>query len=138
MINISTRQQTIYFTGDIGEYTINGQYLMMDDYITAIDVEVYVNTEQCLGFIHFEKPEFDNGEMRVSYNCDYTELPTLEKFFPILLEEFKLHLPSAFTLDLTDNVSSADTPVEVSEDPTEISETPEASEDSSSAEVSES
>lgn len=97
MINISNRQQTIYFTGDIGEYTINGQYLMMDDYITAIDVEVYDNTEQCLGFIHFEKPEFDNGGMRVSYNCDYAELPILEKFFPILLEEFKLHLPAAFT-----------------------------------------
>lgn len=140
MISTFNKQQTVSFTGDIGEYTISGQYLMMDDYITAIDVEVYTNVDQCLGFIHFDKQDSGNDEMHVSYNCDYAELPTLQKFFPVLLEEFKLYMPDAFILNLDASVSLDETTTDVpDESPVEEPvETPEISEDNSTAEQAES
>lgn len=106
MISISNKQETISFTGDIGEYTISGQYFVVDDYIVRIDAEVTAADDQYLGFIHLEKTEQFSNRLVISYDCNYDDLPTLQNFLPALLEEFKLHKPESFNLE-EDTVNTA-------------------------------
>lgn len=109
MISISNKQETIYFTGDIGEYTVSGQYFVEDDYIVGIDAGVTTADDRYLGFIHLQKVDRFNSQLSISYDCNYDDLSTLQDFLPSLLEEFKLYKPESFNLEGDSNNAAIDT-----------------------------
>lgn len=109
MISISNKQETISFTGDIGEYTVSGQYFVEDDYIVGIDAGVTTADNQYLGFIHLQKVDRFSSQLSISYDCNYDDLPTLQNFLPSLLDEFKLHKPESFNLEGDPNNAAIDT-----------------------------